>query len=215
MYPIHTVPADTDTGVGNVKSTHPHARPAEIVTWFDTPSNAPGFPPESAYNTARTGCDPDAAPKPDTYPVSLNTLAACGAVYLDTSFKLTDAVSIDAPTVDVPNVELPPVNTVIVTGALVDDAPWLSVTLNTALYVPAAEYVNDGFCAVESPNVPSPFKSHEYEIVSPTSGSDDPDPSKLTVNGADPLVGDPDATATGGLFVPAYLISRIVPVRSE
>jgi hypothetical protein len=32
----------------------------------------------------------------------------------------------------------PPDETVIVTGALAVDAPWLSVTLNTALYVPAA-----------------------------------------------------------------------------
>ena len=78
----------------------------------------------------------------------------------------------------------------------------MSVTFNTALYVPADVYVNDGFATVESPNVPSPFKSHEYEIVSPASGSDDPEPSKLTANGAFPLVGAPDATAVGGLFPP-------------
>ena len=48
MYPIQTVPAWTATGDGKVKSTQPHARPAAIVTGFDTPSNAPGLPPESA-----------------------------------------------------------------------------------------------------------------------------------------------------------------------
>jgi hypothetical protein len=96
----------------------------------------------------------------------------------------------------------PAAETVIVTGELVVDAPWLSVTLSTALYVPAAVYVNDGFATVESPNVPSPFRSHEYEIVSPTSGSADADPSKFTVNGAVPEVGVPVATAVGGWFVP-------------
>jgi hypothetical protein len=76
------------------------------------------------------------------------------------------------------------------------------VTFNTALYVPATVYVYDGFATVESPNVPSPFRSHEYVIVSPASGSDDADPSKFTVNGAVPDVGDPVATAVGGAFVP-------------
>ena len=41
MYPIQTVPAETATAVGNVKSTQPHARPALIVTALDTPSSAP------------------------------------------------------------------------------------------------------------------------------------------------------------------------------
>ena len=73
--------------------------------------------------------------------------------------------------------------------------------------------MNDGFATVESPNVPSPFRSHEYEIVSPASGSDDADPSKFTASGAFPLVGVAVAAATGGwLPPPANLISRIVPL---
>ena len=78
----------------------------------------------------------------------------------------------------------------------------MSVTRSTALYVPADAYVNDGFATVESPKVPSPFRSHEYEIVSPASGSEEPDPSKLTASGAFPLVGVAVATAVGGLFPP-------------
>jgi hypothetical protein len=52
---------------------------------------------------AFTFCDPDAAPRPERYPVSLVTLPAT-AVNLETSFKLTDAVSVDVPIVVVPNV---------------------------------------------------------------------------------------------------------------
>ncbi len=37
--------------------------------------------------------------------------------------------------------------------------------------------------------------------MSPGSGSYDPEPSKLTVSGALPLVGAAVAVATGGLFV--------------
>jgi hypothetical protein len=62
-------------------------------------------------------------------------------VYLETSFRFAPAVSINAPTVVVPNVELPPERTVIVTGELVDEAPWLSVTFKTALNVPGLVYV--------------------------------------------------------------------------
>ena len=124
MYPIQTVPAWIATGVANVKSTHAHACPPEIVTAFDTPKSAPGLPPESAYITARTGCEPDAAPKPDTYPVSFVTLPACGAVYFETSFRFAEAVSVDEPGVVVPNVDEPvPEETVIVIGALFVDAP--------------------------------------------------------------------------------------------
>jgi hypothetical protein len=73
--------------------------------------------------------------------------------------------------------------------------------------------VNDGFATVESPNVPSPFRSHEYEIVSPASGSDDPEPSKFTVSGATPLVGVPEAEATGGVLLvpPVVYVAVKVP----
>ena len=119
----------------------------------------------------------------------------------------------DAPGAVVPKVAVPPERTLIVTGELAVEEPWLSVTRSTALYVPADAYVNDGFATVASPKVPSPFRSHEYEIVSPASGSDEPDPSKLTVKGAFPLVGVAVATAVGGwLAAPAYLISWMVPV---
>ena len=67
--------------------------------------------------------------------------------------------------------------------------------------------------AVESPKVPSPFRSQESERVSPAFGSDEALPSKFTVNGALPAVGDAVATAVGGVLPPpAYLISRIVPL---
>jgi hypothetical protein len=122
-------------------------------------------------------------------------------VNFDTVFTLALARSVDVPGVVVPKVDPLPA-TVMVIGVLFVDEPWLSVTFSTALYVPAVEYVNDGFATVESPNVPSPFRSHEYEIVSPASGSDEPDPSKFTVNGAAPEVGDADATAVGGLLPP-------------
>src|SRR6185312_8040501 len=49
----------------------------------------------------------------------------------------------------------------IVIGALLVEAPSLSVTRRTALYVPGAVYVYVGFTALESPKVPSPFRSHE------------------------------------------------------
>ena len=131
----------------------------------------------------------------------------------DTSFRSVLAESTSVPGVVVPNVEVPELDTVIVTGELVVDAPWLSVTFNRALYVPFDVYVYDGLAAVESPNVPSPFRSQEYERVSPAFGSDDALPSKFTVNGALPAVGDAVATAVGGVLPPpAYLISRIVPL---
>src|SRR5204863_9466962 len=123
MYPIQTVPAWIATGVGNVKSTQPHGCPATIVTAFETPSRAPGLPPESTYMTARTGCEPVAAPRPDTYPVSLVTFPACGAVYLDTSFMFAVAVSVENPGVVVPKVDEPVAEeTVIAIGELVLEA---------------------------------------------------------------------------------------------
>jgi len=77
--------------------------------------------------------------------------------------------------------------------------------------VPGFVYVHVGFAAVESSNRPSPFRSHEYAIVSPASGSLDPDPSNCTVSGAFPLVGVAVATAFGGRFGPRYWMRRIVP----
>jgi hypothetical protein len=137
-----------------------------IVTAFDVPNNAPGFPPESAYIIARTDCDPAPAPKPDTYPDTFVTLTAAGAENRDTSFTSAVAPSTNVPGVVVPNVPVPPGgDTVTVTGELVALAPTLSVTRNLTEYVPADEYVNDGFCTVESSNAPSPSKSHAYEIV--------------------------------------------------
>src|SRR6185436_321006 len=134
-------------------------------------------------------------------------------VYFDTSFRPAEAVSVEGPGAVVPKVESPPDVTVIETGELVVEAPWLSVTRRTELYVPGFVKVNDGFATVASPKLPSPFSSHEYEIVSPASGSEEPDPSKLTVKGAFPLVGVAVATAVGGwLAAPAYVISWMVPV---
>src|SRR5262245_15311669 len=151
--------------------------------------------------TARSGCAPDAAPNPDTYPVNFSTLPACGAVYCDTSLLSTDAESTDDPGCVVPNVDVPPAaKTVIVTGALTVEAPCESVTRSRTVYVPGLVYVKLGPTTVESPYTPSPFRSHENEIVSPGSGSDEPEPLKLTVNGAVPLVGLAVATADGGLF---------------
>jgi hypothetical protein len=49
----------------------------------------------------------------------------------------------------------------IVIGALTVEAPCESVTLRWTTYVPAVWYVNDGCAAVESPYVPSPFRSQE------------------------------------------------------
>ncbi len=43
--------------------------------------------------------------------------------------------------------------------------------------------------------------------MSPGSGSDEPEPSKATVSGATPEVGEAVAIAVGGLFAPVYLIS--------
>src|ERR671930_2047199 len=98
----------------------------------------------------------------------------------------------------------------IVIGELTLDAPLLSVTMRRTVYVPGVVYVKLGFCAVESPYVPSPFRSQEYVIGSP-SGSLDPLPSKLTVSGVGPLVGLAVATAFGGLFELRYLIRWIAP----
>ena len=120
-------------------------------------------------------------------------------MYFETSLKSAAAVSVErAGRGRAEGGRATAAVTVIVTGELVVEAPWLSVTRRTALYVPGVVYVNDGFATVESPKVPSPFRSHEYEIVSPASGSDEPDPSKFTVNGTVPLVGDAVATAVGG-----------------
>ena len=68
--------------------------------------------------------------------MSLTTLPASARVNFETSFRSVLAESMSVPGVVVPNVEVPPVDTVIVTGELVVDAPWLSVTFNRALYVP-------------------------------------------------------------------------------
>src|SRR5581483_5416993 len=111
------------------------------------------------------------------------------------------AVSVCVPGEVVPNVDDVPLVTVIVIGALVEDAFLLSVTLSLALYVPAVVYVKDGFWAVESPNVPSPFRSQEY-VIGSLSGSDEADPSKFTVSGAVPVVGVAAARAVGALFEP-------------
>ena len=51
--------------------------------------------------------------------------------------------------------------TEIATGALVVDRFCASVTRSLALKVPAWVYVCVGATAVESPNVPSPLRSHE------------------------------------------------------
>jgi len=47
--------------------------------------------------------------------------------------------------------------------------------------------------------------------VSPASGSLEADPSKLTVSGADPVVGVAVAFATGGWLPAVYRMRRIVP----
>ena len=91
------------------------------------------------------------------------------------------------------------------------DARWLSVTRRRTLYEPGVWYVKPGLGLVESPKTPSPFRSQEYEIVSPGSGSLEVEPSNATVSGALPLVGVAVALAIGGRFPPRYLISRIVP----
>jgi hypothetical protein len=90
----------------------------------------------------------------------------------------------------------------IVSGALSAAAPWLSVTRSLAVYVPGWVYVHDGFAAVESSKSPSPSRSHANEMVSPGSGSLDPEPSNCTVSGALPLVGVAVATAFGSRFEP-------------
>ncbi len=51
-------------------------------------------------------------------------------MYFETSFRPTEAVSVEAPGVVVPNVDCPALVTVIVIGALIVAAPWLSVTLS-------------------------------------------------------------------------------------
>jgi hypothetical protein len=108
-----------------VKSTQPHPFPAGTVTWFDTPNNAPGLPPESAYNTASTGCEPLDAPNPDTYPDNFDTNPACGAEYNDTSFKSTDAESVNDPGDNVPNVLDDPANTTPVANDCAEADPAL------------------------------------------------------------------------------------------
>ena len=67
----------------------------------------------------------------------LMMLPVCGAVNLDTALLFVPARSTPAPGVVTPKVNVPsdPV-TVIVTGELVADAPWLSVTLSLTLYAP-------------------------------------------------------------------------------
>jgi hypothetical protein len=85
----------------------------------------------------------------------------------------------------------------IVTGALVADWFCASVTRRRALYVPGCMYVRVGFTALASSNAPSPSRSHAY-VSGPPSGSLEPLPLKLTVNGAGPFVGEPVAEAIGG-----------------
>ena len=71
-------------------------------------------------------------------------------------------------------------------------------------------YVNDGVAAVESPNVPSPLRSHEYVSASP-SGSVDVVPLKLTVSGVGPWSGVAVARAVGEWLPAGNEIRWIVP----
>ena len=65
--------------------------------------------------------------------------------------------------------------TVTVAFDALDDAPWLSVTVSEAVYVPLSLHVMVGFCAVALLRVQAAGAVHEYVIVSPTSGSDEAD----------------------------------------
>ena len=64
-------------------------------------------------------------------------------------------------------------------------APATAHKYKTFSWFPGWVYVYEGFAAVESPKTPSPFRSHEYVMGSP-SGSPEPEPSKFTVSGAGP-----------------------------
>src|SRR3954470_20675393 len=97
-------------------------------------------------------------------------------------------------------------------GELVPVAPWLSVTVRLAAYVPGVVYGWETWAPLPFV-VPSP-KSQEYEIGS-WSGSLDPVPSKVTESGAAPLVGFAVATAIGGWFDAKYWIRWIVPVSND
>src|SRR4029450_4824397 len=133
MNPIQMEPAGIVTGDGNVKSTHPHGRPASITTWDETPSLLPGLPAASAKTRALMFSLPVAAPRPEMYSVTLVIVPACGAENFETCLRLSGADNVSRPGVVVPKtVE---VLTVMVTGVLFVDTPWLSVTFRTALYV--------------------------------------------------------------------------------
>jgi uncharacterized protein (DUF58 family) len=78
-------------------------------------------------------------------------------------------------------------STVMVAVAEVE--PPLFVAVSFAVYVPAAVYVWEGFCAVEVP--PSP-KSQAHDVGAPVEVS-----VKLTGNGAVPVTGEAAKDATG------------------
>ena len=84
------------------------------------------------------------------------------------------------------------------TTAPTDVAPGPSVTRSRTVTVFVCVYVKEGCAAVESPNVPSPFRSQEY-VSAPPSGSEELRPSKFTVSGIGPLCGFASAIAVGGL----------------
>ena len=88
-----------------------------------------------------------------------------------------------------------PPPTLITIGALVLEAPWPSVTLRRAEWFPDCMYVKVGCGAVESSKAPSPSRSQAYVSDWPV----EPVPSKWTVSGPGPLVGEAVATAVGPL----------------
>ncbi len=134
MNPIQIGPAGIVTGDVNVKSTQPHGRPASTTTSEDTPSLLPGLPGKSAKTTALMFSLPELAPRPERYSVTLVIVPARGAENFETCFRLIGAARTSVPGVVVPKTV--GAVTVMVTGALVVVAPWLSVTFSTALYVP-------------------------------------------------------------------------------
>src|SRR6478736_3518789 len=72
-----------------------------------------------------------------------------------------------------------------------------SETRTETVRVPAVVYVNDGFGTFESPKIPSPSRSQEYDSTSRSASVDDR-ASNATVSGSGPVVGLAVTRAMGG-----------------